>query len=209
MTPDDIAVALVRHNGGRLVGETRLQRTAYLLHRAGANLTLAFVYHQYGPHSFELAQGWKDAKRNAKLAVEEAVGRHAVTYSIFTLSEGLDEDEPDTLGDLSGPQAQARMKTMAARSPTTVELASALVYLRDENDWKHTATVRSEIVDLPCIPLDVKDVYRRTNTWETVGRLKGFKATDDTIERAEELLRDLALANPTRRAHDRRTAASS
>jgi hypothetical protein len=40
----EIAVNLIALHDGELVGRTRLQKRAYLLHRCGAEFTLNFVY---------------------------------------------------------------------------------------------------------------------------------------------------------------------
>ncbi len=61
MNAEDIVVNLITMHGGELVGRTRLQKGAYLLHCCGANFGLPFVYHHYGQYSFNLADGWVDA----------------------------------------------------------------------------------------------------------------------------------------------------
>jgi hypothetical protein len=42
-------VRLVRSNGGSLVGDTRLQKSAYFLEKLGAGFGFPFSYHHYGP----------------------------------------------------------------------------------------------------------------------------------------------------------------
>ena len=52
MNAMEIAVNLIALHGGELVGRTRFQKRAYLLHRCGASFTLKFVCHHYGPYRF-------------------------------------------------------------------------------------------------------------------------------------------------------------
>ena len=62
MNSEDIVVSLISMHGDELVGRTRLQKQAYLLHRCGANFDVSFVYHHYGPYSFDLVDGVTDAR---------------------------------------------------------------------------------------------------------------------------------------------------
>jgi len=45
MNYEDIVVGIVALNAGRLVGKTRLQKTAYLLEKCGMNAEFNFGYH--------------------------------------------------------------------------------------------------------------------------------------------------------------------
>ena len=83
MYAEDIVTDLVALHGGDLVGRTRLQKLSYLLHRCGANFDAPFVYHYYGPYSFDLADGCVDARINNKIEIEERTGGYGIRYSIF------------------------------------------------------------------------------------------------------------------------------
>ena len=87
MNPENIVVDLIAMNGGELIGRTRLQKGAYLLHRCGANFDLRFVYHHYGPYSFDLAAGCLDARAEGWIEIEEKPGRYRVPYATFNLLE--------------------------------------------------------------------------------------------------------------------------
>ena len=81
MNEEDVAVNLVALHSGRLVGRTRLQKEGYLLHRSGAGFDLEFVYHHYGPYSFELATGVKDACVHKRIEEEPRIGFHGIPYN--------------------------------------------------------------------------------------------------------------------------------
>jgi len=49
MATVDNVIHLIRLNGGRVIGKTRLQKTAYLLESIGRGFSLEFDYHHYGP----------------------------------------------------------------------------------------------------------------------------------------------------------------
>ena len=83
MNAEDIAVNLIKLSRGKLVGWTRLQKGAYLLDRCGAAFGLPFIYHYYGPYSFELAYGWEDALAEGRIEIEEK--RWRVWCPIFDL----------------------------------------------------------------------------------------------------------------------------
>jgi uncharacterized protein len=52
--PNDV-MQLVADSGGELVGKTRLQKSVYILERAGLGSGFTFAYHHYGPYSEELS----------------------------------------------------------------------------------------------------------------------------------------------------------
>jgi uncharacterized protein YwgA len=53
---------IVKLNGGRLTGKTRLQKSAYFLESYDVGFGLEFEYHHYGPYSEELASLAEDAR---------------------------------------------------------------------------------------------------------------------------------------------------
>lgn len=167
MNADDIVVSLAALNGGRLVGRARLQKGAYLLHRCGANFDLPFVYHHYGPYSFALADGIIDAREDERIEVDEQYGRHGVPYSIFRTTGK--ESPPERIGQLAADEARKLLARMQSVCDIVLELASAIVYLREEGGYPDKAIE------------------------ETKAR-KSLKATDERMERACALLDDLGLS---------------
>ncbi len=175
MNSADIVVNLIKLNGGELVGRTRLQKCAYLLHRCGANFDLAFVYHHYGPYSFDLAAGCTDALSEDYIKSEEKVGRHGVPYAIFISKEERskeDADPPQPLGALSAAKADSLIQKMQKVTDIVLELAATIVFLRDE--WDYYGKGKVDPVE------------------ETKAR-KPLKATPERIEKARALIRALGL----------------
>lgn len=171
MKAEDIAVELVALNGGELVGRTRLQKQAYLLDRCGADFGLEFTYHHYGPYSFDLAAGSHDARAEGQIVIEERLGRHhGVRYAIF--KSGSEAGAPACLGKLSAEKARAVLNATRGVSDVVLELAATIVFLRDEWDYYGKGTV------------DAVDETRKR---------KSLKATDERMEKALELLRNLGL----------------
>lgn len=165
MNADDIAVHLIQLSGGEVVGQTRLQKEAYLLDRCGAAFGLPFTYHYYGPYSFELADGWEMARAEGRIEIDEKLGGYGVPYSIFTLNEP--DSDPGNLGELPVGTARARLEKMSAVSEIVLELAAAIIYLMEEGYGEPP----------------IKELKIR----------KPLKATDELIKKATDLLQDLEL----------------
>lgn len=163
MNADDIVVALVALWGGELTGRTRLQKGAYLLDRCGAKFGLRFVYHHYGPYSFDLAAGCADAHEGQRIQIEQRPGRHGVRYAIFTTDES-----PGRIGALSDQRARRIVERMKPCTDVVLELAATIVFLRDEAGYADGAVEEMKI-------------------------RKSIKANDDRTGRALALLRDLDL----------------
>ena len=167
MTPDDIVVGLVALWGGKLVGRTRLQKGAYLLHRCGANLDLRFVYYHYGPFSFALAEGCLDARADDRLGIAEHRGPRAV-YGIFTTDRN--SRPPDGVGDLTAEQARPLVERMKQETGLVLEIAATVAFFRDRG-------------------MDTQAAVAETKARKTV------KASTERLDKAMRLLRDLGLCN--------------
>lgn len=163
MNADDIVVALVALWGGELTGRTRLQKGAYLLDRCGAEFGLRFVYHHYGPYSFDLAAGCADAHEENRIRIEQRPGRHGVRYAIFSTDESAER-----VGALSAEKARRIVAKMKPCTDVVLELAATVVFLRDEAGYADGAVEEMKI-------------------------RKSIKANDDRTGRALALLHDLGL----------------
>ncbi len=167
MTAKDIVVNLIALYGGKLVGRTRLQKQAYLLHRCGGNFKLNFVYHHYGPYSFALADGLTDALAEGQIEIDEKPGRYGIQYAIFSLTG--DGTEHDRIGGLSACKAGHLLKVMKDEvSDIVLEIAATILYLRDEGGYKDQAVTETKI-------------------------RKPLKATEQRIRKAHSLLGKLGL----------------
>ena len=166
MNSEDIVVSLISMHGGELVGRTRLQKQAYLLDRCGGNLGLSFVYHHYGPYSFDLVDGLTDACAEGRVNLEERPGRYGVPYAIFRLTGN---EASDRLGELPVAKVRPLIGRMASASDIVLELAATIVFLREEAGYLGDQAIE-----------------------ETKAR-KPLKATDQRIDQALALLDDLDL----------------
>ena len=145
MNVEDIVVNLIAlHDEGKLVGRTRLQKEAYLLHRCGGNFELPFpfVYHHYGPYSHALADGLLDAHASHRINIEERLGSYGISYAIFRLNG--DRDGHGNLGDLSARHALSLVQAMQAVSDLVLELAASIVFLRKESGYGPDAEAETE-----------------------------------------------------------------
>ena len=166
MNADETVVNLIKLHGGELVGRTRLQKETYLLHRCGANLSLAFTYHHYGPYSFELADGLIDADVEDRIEIEERIGSYGIRYAIFRSKES--DDVGSSFGDLSSDEVRSSIEKMQGVSDIVLELAATVVYLREEGG------------------------YGQESKEETKER-KPLKATEERMDQALSLLNSLGL----------------
>ena len=166
MNVSDIVVDLIALHDGEIVGRTRLQKEAYLLHRCGANLDLSFIYHHYGPYSFVLVDGLIDARADGRIEIEERLGSYGIRYAIFR-SKGS-HGSGERLGDLPATSVRSLLEKMHEVSDIVLELAATIVFLREDGGYEHDAME------------------------ETKAR-KPLKATRDRMEQALVLLRKLGL----------------
>lgn len=166
MNAEDIVVAMIELNGGRLVGRTRLQKGGYLLHRCGANFELPFIYYHYGPYSSDLANGCLNARANKRIRISERPGRHGVRYAIFTL--GKDARPSGRLGALPAEKARGLLKKMEKVEDIVLELAATIVYF-------------------------VEDGYDMEKAIQETRVRKPIKASPERLDRAFSLIRDLGL----------------
>src|ERR1017187_3825518 len=89
-------VRIVRLNGGRLIGKTRLQKTTYFLEALDAGFGFEFSYHHYGPYSEELGIVADDAKASGILVIDWDRAQDGAEYAIFTdTGQQLEEEDED------------------------------------------------------------------------------------------------------------------
>lgn len=167
MKAQDIVVNLIALHGGELVGRTRMQKAAYLLHRCGGDFDLPFIYHHYGPYSSDLAAGCTAAHAKERIEIEEKLGRYGICFAIFKMKEKA--REPVGLGSLSADRARRLIEEIKnVSSDIVLELAATIVFLREEGGYSDRAIE------------------------ETKAR-KPLKATDERLDKALSLLDALGL----------------
>ncbi len=166
MNPETVVVNLVVLNGGELVGSTRLQKQAYLVHCCGAKLDeLDFFYHHYGPYSFQLADGCIDAEAGGLITTKERLGRYGVRYTIFRATNA----RPSAgIGELSQAEASRVVDRTKRASSVALELSATAAFLQRQGIYG------DHVVD---------ELKLR----------KSRKATPENLDWARELLDDLGL----------------
>ena len=144
MKAKEIAVNLIALYGGELVGRTRLQKQAYLLHRCGGEFQLEFVYHHYGPYSFDLADGLTDARAEGQIEIREKPGRYGIRYAIFRLRKNI--PQPHGLGKLTASDVLRLLEIMHDEvSDIVLEIAATIVFLRDEGSYGDQAVAETKL----------------------------------------------------------------
>ena len=131
----DYVAALVRLNGGRIVGKTRLQKTVFLMEAKGGGIGFDFDYHNYGPFSSDVAFAADDAEALGYIETETDFGAHEVPYTIFTST-----DAPPTFDDEATEIRRSALEVMGRYSALVLELAATAKYLEDhgypESSWQ-------------------------------------------------------------------------
>lgn len=161
----DLVVGLVAHNGGRLVGKTRLQKVAYLLDACGLKSGVDYEYHHFGPYSAEISSAADIAEVLGRLSSEEKPGFHSVPYVTYQTEEA----KPARLGALSADAVSERLSVMERYSAIVLELAATIHYLENSEG------------------------FSAEGAQDEVKVRKSAKATADRLARANELLRRLGL----------------
>lgn len=127
MNPETVVVNLVALNGGKLVGSTRLQKQVYLAHCYGAKLDeLHFIYHHYGPYSFDLVDGCIDAEAEGQITTKERPGRYGVRYTTYTTNLR----PSGGIGELSEAEAGRVIHCTNRVSSVALELAATAAFLQ-------------------------------------------------------------------------------
>lgn len=131
----DYVAALVRLNGGQLVGKTRLQKTVFLLEAKGVGIGFDFDYHNYGPFSSDVAFAADDAEALGFIETKTNFGAHEVPYTIFTST-----DAAPTFDDKASETRRLALEMMGRYSALVLELAATAKYLEEhgypENQWE-------------------------------------------------------------------------
>lgn len=169
MSPEQVVVNLIALHNDKPVERTRLQREAYLLNRCGGNFDISFVYYKYSPYSPALDEGIIDALTMGHVETEWRTGRYSIKHVLFKIKDT--KMQPENLGKLPADKALDLLRKMNGdTSDTVLEIAAAIVFFRDEGRGRdHNQAV------------------------EETRLRKSIKATNERIEEAISLLRDLGL----------------
>jgi uncharacterized protein len=164
MTSASSVACIVRLNGGRLIGKTRLQKSVYFLEALGAGFGFDFSYHHYGPYSEELANLTDDAKALGLLKIKWHTSQDGSEYAVFEdTEEDLEEEDEE-----ANEKREGILRVLKEYSAVELELAATADFLS-------------------------KHGYQN-DPWAETRRRKGSKLTDERMGRAKELLRELLVA---------------
>lgn len=162
MADIETAARLIRLNGGRLVGKTRLQKSAYFLESLGLGFDLYFEYHHYGPYSEDLAALVDYDRALGLLDTQFNRTADGTEYAIFT-DTGRDLHVSDSAVDERRRQV---LRILAQYSSIELELAATADFL-------------------------AKNGYG-DDAWNETSRRKASKISNDRVVRAKQLLAHLS-----------------
>ena len=135
MDIEENIAAVILLNGGKIVGKTRLQKTAYLLEVMGLGFGVWFDYHKYGPFSPEVAFAADDAESLGYIQTKDEPGYHSIPYKIFSATDSAPRFEK-----ADAEPRRAALEAMEKCSAIVLELAATAVYLErngyPDNAWE-------------------------------------------------------------------------
>lgn len=142
----------------KIAGKKRLQKTAYLLKTAGAQLDVDFELWHYGVFSKKLANAANDlALFDVIEEIEAPVGPHGIHLSEYRLRANPSETKP------LSKSIEALLEKLDNYSTVDLEVASTVLYF--------------ESIGLS-----------RTKAWEETEEMKPNKVIEPIVRRAEEIL---------------------
>lgn len=137
---------IIQLNGGRLVGKTRLQKSAYFLETKGIGFGFDFDYHHYGPFSEELSNSTDDAAALGLLDVDWRNSQSGSQYAIFIQKGPPNSEEP-----ADGLRRQV-LDVLRNYSAIEVELAATADFLKthgySKDPWGETQRRKSSKVNV-------------------------------------------------------------
>lgn len=134
----------------RVDSRKRLQKSVYLLQRAGCPLKCDYLLHYYGPYSFELA-GLIDQLEGANIIqeTEEQLGTGVLRYKSVITEKGrnvLDSFEKTKTGEEARRQIEPfieRFKDLTGVNPWVLELGATVGYYYEGN-WEDARAQTAE-----------------------------------------------------------------
>jgi uncharacterized protein len=122
ISPKDVAL-LIAEAGGNLVGRTRLQKSGYILERAGLGYGFSFVYHHYGPYSEELSISTDYAVVLGDINEESKRTNWGGEYFVYS-SKGQTQEKNKSREEL--------LKLVNSVNAVQLELAATAIFLHEE-----------------------------------------------------------------------------
>lgn len=151
---------------GTIVGRIRLQKIAYLIQEKSGGDDLWFTYYHYGPYSRDLAEELDRSVVLEKINEGFRETGYGSTYSVFEWKGQLPSAE--NVGAMPIDEAEKLISKLKNKPSVILELAATIHWLKAKEkvaDWRKELKIR-----------------------------KTLKATEQNIERAESILKELQLA---------------
>ena len=116
-------MSIINANGNRMVGKTRLQKSAYFLERMNLGFGFDFDYHYYGPYSEDLSIASEDAKALGLVNVEWETSNSGMEYAVYSSTE------PSAQGGERFGMRQEVLSLLERYDATSLELAATADFL--------------------------------------------------------------------------------
>jgi len=128
---------IVQLNGGRLIGKTRLQKSAYFMEYLGIGFGFDFEYHHYGPYSEELAQLGDDAQALGLLSESWQTSQDGAEYAIF-IDTGAYKGNEEAIDQ----KRRSALQLLKDYSAVELELAATALFFQhkgySDRSWTET-----------------------------------------------------------------------
>jgi len=132
---------IVYASGGKVIGNTRLQKTTYFLEARGLGFGFDFDYHYYGPYSEDLAVAARDAVALDLVCSKIEMSKSGAPYAIYEGPKAVVADSDDKMAARKNLLAK-----LADYDTTSLELAATADFLGRKgfkDPWTETTRRKS------------------------------------------------------------------
>ena len=145
MQAEEVVVNILALRGDSLAYQTRFHREVFLLDRGcSADLGLPFSYDkaQGCPYSYELVDGWIDARAHNRIELYEEKGLYGVPHLVFRLLPGGKDYETSLdVGVLKASDARPVLARLAQAPSTVLAIAADIAYWEYEEKYCQDAAL--------------------------------------------------------------------
>ncbi len=163
MTTPKAVGQLISLAGGRIVGRTKLQKSACILELAGLGYGFQFKYRHFGPYSEELKIASSDADALGYIKEKTEIANWGGWYSVFEVESPY---QPTSEQDM---QRVEMLSITAKADPVDLELAVTAAFLAVngiEDPW-HEVELRKATKAMPDRMTAAKALYKELTAVKT------------------------------------------
>jgi len=156
MTTPKAVGELISLAGGRVIGRTKLQKSACALELTGLGYGFQFKYKHFGPYSEELKRACGDADALGYIREKSETASWGGTYSIF-------ESKPATPSDTTQTKRCEILSITTDADPVELELAITAAFLAAngvKSPW-HEVEIRKPTKAQPERMAAAKELYKQ------------------------------------------------